>query len=89
MIEIEFDSVSTGMIPGMPGRFCQLALQLSVELLCVIKGIQHSKYLDYLPNNSLFVVFTIKKMAVCAVPAYLYHFSHWKSGKKVIQTKEV
>lgn len=52
------------MITGMPGQFCQLALQMFitfVELLCVIKSAQHTKYLDYLPNNSLFVVFTKKE----------------------------
>lgn len=73
------------MITGMAGRFYQLALQMFitfVELLRVIKSIQHSQYLDYLANNSLFVVLTKKKMAVCAALAYLDHFSRRKLGKK-------
>lgn len=71
------------MITGMPDWFCQLALQMFitfVELLCVIKSIQYSKYLDYLLNNSLFVVFTLKENGcLCGSCISLSFFS---SGKK-------
>lgn len=72
------------MITGMPGRVCQLALQMFITCveLCVIKSIQHSKYLDYLPDNSLFVVFALKENGCLCGSCISLSFFSLKVGQK-------